>query len=323
MRMIGLLGGMSWESSIEYERLINEGVRARLGGTHSADLAIRSYDFARIEELQAGGAVPRAGPLHAQAELRRARTEGQDGAGVAAEGELGAGRRRRRGPDRQVGTAAPQDEARVRRRRANDDLDQVVLARRIRVAVAVDPDSRAQRRAFLVAIGHGGAREGEVGAAVHGAVGGQAAGDTGHGVRGLAARACELVANADTNVIQRGARRDPREHQAVAIRAHASARVHQPRMPAGHRHARRTLELPQVRAARRRALRHELDRVVHGDDARPRDGHRAGRAARPRSVDDQDERQDQAGREPPVRGHRTLLTLDSRHRVDRGPCPRW
>lgn len=55
VKTIGLLGGMSWESSIEYERLINEGVRARLGGTHSADLVIRSYDFARVEELQAQG----------------------------------------------------------------------------------------------------------------------------------------------------------------------------------------------------------------------------------------------------------------------------
>lgn len=52
MKRIGLLGGMSWESSIEYERLINEGVRARLGGTHSADLLVRSYDFAQIESLQ-------------------------------------------------------------------------------------------------------------------------------------------------------------------------------------------------------------------------------------------------------------------------------
>jgi aspartate racemase len=52
MRTIGLLGGMSWESSIEYERLINEEVRRRLGGAHSADLVIRSYDFAAIEALQ-------------------------------------------------------------------------------------------------------------------------------------------------------------------------------------------------------------------------------------------------------------------------------
>ncbi len=63
MKTIGLLGGMSWESSIEYERMINEGVRARLGGTHSADLVIRSYDFARIEALQAAGEWDRAGDL--------------------------------------------------------------------------------------------------------------------------------------------------------------------------------------------------------------------------------------------------------------------
>ena len=63
MRRIGLLGGMSWESSIEYERLINEGVRARLGGTHSADLVIRSYDFAEIEALQAAGDWDAAGDL--------------------------------------------------------------------------------------------------------------------------------------------------------------------------------------------------------------------------------------------------------------------
>jgi len=46
---------MSWESSIEYERMINEGVRAELGGTASADLIIRSYNFAAIEELQERG----------------------------------------------------------------------------------------------------------------------------------------------------------------------------------------------------------------------------------------------------------------------------
>lgn len=63
MKTIGLLGGMSWESSIEYERMINEGVRDRLGGVHSADLVIRSYDFARIEALQAAGEWDRAGDL--------------------------------------------------------------------------------------------------------------------------------------------------------------------------------------------------------------------------------------------------------------------
>ncbi len=63
MKTIGLLGGMSWESSIEYERIINEGVRARLGGAHSADLIIRSYDFAQIEALQTAGDWPAAGEL--------------------------------------------------------------------------------------------------------------------------------------------------------------------------------------------------------------------------------------------------------------------
>lgn len=63
MRRIGLLGGMSWESSIEYERMINEGVRDRLGGTHSADLIIRSYDFAAIEALQEAGDWDAAGTL--------------------------------------------------------------------------------------------------------------------------------------------------------------------------------------------------------------------------------------------------------------------
>lgn len=52
MKTIGLLGGMSWESSVEYEQIINTEVRNRLGGTHSADLLIRSYDFAAIEALQ-------------------------------------------------------------------------------------------------------------------------------------------------------------------------------------------------------------------------------------------------------------------------------
>lgn len=63
MKRIGLLGGMSWESSIEYERMINQGVRARLGGVHSADLVIRSYDFAAIEALQEAGDWAGAGEL--------------------------------------------------------------------------------------------------------------------------------------------------------------------------------------------------------------------------------------------------------------------
>ena len=63
MKMIGLLGGMSWESSIVYERIINEEVRRRLGGVHSAELLIRSYDFAVVERLQAAGDWDEAGRL--------------------------------------------------------------------------------------------------------------------------------------------------------------------------------------------------------------------------------------------------------------------
>lgn len=53
MRRIGLLGGTSWESTVDYYRLLNEGVRDRLGGTHSADLVLRSMDFAELEAFQA------------------------------------------------------------------------------------------------------------------------------------------------------------------------------------------------------------------------------------------------------------------------------
>lgn len=52
MKTIGLLGGMSWESSIEYYRIINELTRAKLGGLHSAKSVMVSVDFASIEELQ-------------------------------------------------------------------------------------------------------------------------------------------------------------------------------------------------------------------------------------------------------------------------------
>jgi aspartate racemase len=55
MKTIGLIGGMSWESSIEYYRIINETVRARLGGLHSAKSVMYSVDFAEIEALQQQG----------------------------------------------------------------------------------------------------------------------------------------------------------------------------------------------------------------------------------------------------------------------------
>ncbi|MGI9611096.1 MAG: aspartate/glutamate racemase family protein [Acidimicrobiia bacterium] len=77
MKTIGLLGGMSWESSIEYERLINTEVRRRLGGVHSADLLIRSYDFAAIEALQERGDWKAAGELLA-ADAARLETAGAE-----------------------------------------------------------------------------------------------------------------------------------------------------------------------------------------------------------------------------------------------------
>lgn len=55
MRTIGLIGGMSWESSAHYYRLINQETRRRLGGTHSAKSVMVSVDFAEIEALQHAG----------------------------------------------------------------------------------------------------------------------------------------------------------------------------------------------------------------------------------------------------------------------------
>ena len=63
MRTIGLLGGMSWESSALYYRLVNEAVRERLGGLHSARCVLLSVDFAPVEQLQVAGAWQEAGEL--------------------------------------------------------------------------------------------------------------------------------------------------------------------------------------------------------------------------------------------------------------------
>ena len=55
MRTIGLIGGMSWESSALYYQWVNEGVKERLGGLHSAEVVMYSVDFAGIELLQHEG----------------------------------------------------------------------------------------------------------------------------------------------------------------------------------------------------------------------------------------------------------------------------
>ena len=66
MRTIGLLGGMSWESSALYYRLVNEAVRDRLGGFHSARVVLTSVDFAEVESMQARGDWDGAGSLLAR-----------------------------------------------------------------------------------------------------------------------------------------------------------------------------------------------------------------------------------------------------------------
>ena len=70
MKTIGLIGGMSWESTAEYYRLINEGVKQRLGGLHSAKCLLLSVDFAEVEEQQRLGRWDEAGALMADAASR-------------------------------------------------------------------------------------------------------------------------------------------------------------------------------------------------------------------------------------------------------------
>ncbi|HEU0305669.1 MAG TPA: aspartate/glutamate racemase family protein [Lysobacter sp.] len=70
MRTLGLLGGMSWESTLPYYRVLNERVRDRLGGLHSAKLLLYSVDFAEIEALQHRGEWDEAGELLADAARR-------------------------------------------------------------------------------------------------------------------------------------------------------------------------------------------------------------------------------------------------------------
>jgi len=67
MKIIGMIGGMSWESSLEYYRLINETVRERLGGLHSAKSIMYSVDFAEIEALQHAGKWDQATALMIEA----------------------------------------------------------------------------------------------------------------------------------------------------------------------------------------------------------------------------------------------------------------
>jgi len=77
MKTIGLLGGMSWESTELYYRLINEGVKTELGGLHSARIALVSVDFQEIETLQHHGDWAGAGQALATA-ARQVESAGAD-----------------------------------------------------------------------------------------------------------------------------------------------------------------------------------------------------------------------------------------------------
>ncbi len=70
MKTIGLIGGMSWESTLSYYRIINETVRDRLGGLHSAKVLLYSAEFAEIQKLQAAGDWGRAGEVLADVAKR-------------------------------------------------------------------------------------------------------------------------------------------------------------------------------------------------------------------------------------------------------------
>jgi len=67
LKTIGLIGGMSWESTVPYYRLINEAIKERLGGLHSAKVILYSVDFHEIERLQHSGDWDAAGALLADA----------------------------------------------------------------------------------------------------------------------------------------------------------------------------------------------------------------------------------------------------------------
>ncbi|TIP27648.1 MAG: amino acid racemase, partial [Mesorhizobium sp.] len=78
MKTLGLIGGMSWESTAIYYRLLNEIVRERLGGLHSAELLLWSFDFAEIAERQHAGDWDGAGVLLVKA-ARKLEAGGAEG----------------------------------------------------------------------------------------------------------------------------------------------------------------------------------------------------------------------------------------------------
>jgi len=83
MRTLGLIGGMTWHSTVDYYRLINEGVQKRLGGSHSAEIVMLSVDFNPVEDMQAKGDWPAMGRLMAGA-ARTLESAGAEGLVICA-----------------------------------------------------------------------------------------------------------------------------------------------------------------------------------------------------------------------------------------------
>ena len=76
MKTLGLIGGMSWESTASYYRIINQGIKARLGGLHSAKIVLNSVDFAEVEAMQ------QAGDWQLSAELLKSSARSLEAAGA-------------------------------------------------------------------------------------------------------------------------------------------------------------------------------------------------------------------------------------------------
>ncbi len=83
MRTLGLIGGMTWHSTVDYYRLINAGVQERLGGSHSADLLLLSIDFEPVEDMQGRGDWAGMGKLMGEW-ARRLEAAGAEGLVICA-----------------------------------------------------------------------------------------------------------------------------------------------------------------------------------------------------------------------------------------------
>jgi aspartate racemase len=126
MRCIGIIGGMSWESTAHYYRALNEGVRARLGGHHSARLLLHSVDFAPLEAMQREGRWEEIGAVLAEA---------------------------RRGLE-----AGGADLLLIAANTMHQVADQVMAGARVPLLHIADPTAEAVRRAGLTTVGLLGTR---------------------------------------------------------------------------------------------------------------------------------------------------------------------